>query len=93
MQAVNLAACFGVSRIILIGFDMNLRAGSHWHGDHGKGLTNPSLTQIAEWADAMDGAAGQLAAIGVSVINASLTSALKNYPKMTLSEAVTEFRI
>lgn len=92
-QAVNLAACFGASRIILIGFDMTLAGGSHWHGDHTGGLTNPSKVKIRQWATAMDGAAVDLLHIGVEVLNASPVSSLTAYPKMTLSEAAKCFHL
>jgi hypothetical protein len=42
-QAVNLAAQFGASRIILIGFDMTDRGGKHWYGrNHWPMSNNPT---------------------------------------------------
>lgn len=92
-QAVNLAANLGAARIILVGFDMNLKAGTHWHGDHEGGLTNPTDMKIKQWAAAMDAAADDLRGIGVEVINASPVSSLTAYPKMTLCEAAKCFHL
>jgi hypothetical protein len=87
-QAVNMAACFGATRIVLVGFDMTLEGGSHWHGDHGTGLSNPTQKRMAEWRRDMDAAASDLARIGVEAINASKVSALVNYRKAPLLDAV-----
>mgnify|MGYP002145968013 CR=1 FL=1 len=37
-QALNLALQFGCTRIILVGYDMRLDKGLHWHGAHPKEL-------------------------------------------------------
>lgn len=87
-QSLNLAAQFGAKKIILVGYDMRLDKGTHWHGKHSVGLNNPSQKNIDGWRKAIDGAAKSLAALGILVINASLVSALNNYPKMTLEEAL-----
>lgn len=87
-QALNLAVQFGAKRIILVGFDMRLDHGVHWHGPHGKGLNNPRDPLFASWRDALNGAAPTLAALGVEVLNASAISALTAYPIMDLREAV-----
>lgn len=87
-QAVNLAANLGASRILLVGFDMQLDGGSHWHGDHGPGLTNPTGEKIQRWRSDLDAAAPALAEAGVEVINTSRVSALTAYRKADLLEAV-----
>lgn len=86
-QALNVAVQFMCRRIILVGFDMTLAAGVHWHGAHPKGMNNPSDGNVRRWRDCLDAAADQLDAAGIDVINASATSALQRYPKMTLMEA------
>ena len=90
-QAVNMAANFGADRIVLVGFDMTLSGGSHWHGDHGQGLSNPTERRVSEWRRDMDAAAFDLERAGVEVINASPVSALRNYRKVPLVEAVKGF--
>jgi hypothetical protein len=86
-QALNLAVQFGAKRIILVGYDMHLDRGRHWHGDHPKGLHNPLPGNVRRWRAAIDKNAPLLKAFGVTVINASMESALTAFPKMSLLEA------
>lgn len=86
-HCLNLAAQFGVKRIVLVGYDMRCDQGLHWHGPHPSGLNNPTASNIARWCRAVDGAAETLTKMGIEVVNCSPTSALKNYPKMNLGEA------
>jgi len=88
-QAINLAVQTGAARIGLIGFDMSLAAGVHWHGRHGGGLNNPRADVIAGWRYDLDAAAPKLAALGVEVVNLSAQSALTAYRHMTLEEALS----
>jgi hypothetical protein len=88
-QALNLAVQFGARRIILVGYDMRLDKGLHWHGRHPAGLNNPTDKNVARWRRAVDDAAPALRALGIEVINTSMESALGNYPKMSLGEALT----
>lgn len=86
--AINLAVQFGPpAKIILAGYDMNVDAGIHWHGPHPKGMNNPRPDTIAKWRKILDGEAATLRRLGVDVVNASPSSALVNYPKMSLAEA------
>jgi hypothetical protein len=87
-HAINLAVQFGVSKIILIGFDMRIDQGLHWHGKHERGLNNPTKSNVKRWRNCVDGAAATLTSMGITVINASPVSALRNYPKMDLIEAL-----
>lgn len=86
-QALNIAVHFRCRKIILVGYDMTLANGVHWHGKHPRGMNNPSEQNIARWRRCIDAAADTLRSIGVDVVNASAISALMNYPKMTLTEA------
>jgi hypothetical protein len=86
--ALNLAVQFGVSRMVLVGYDMRVDRGLHWHGKHGDGLNNPADDTVRKWRRMIDGQAPVLAALGVVVINASPISALASYPKMSLMEAL-----
>ena len=72
---------------------MTLEGGTHWHGAHKGGLTNPPHGKIRQWAAAIDAAADDLHSIGVEVVNASPVSSLMAYPKMTLSEAAKCFHL
>jgi hypothetical protein len=86
--ALNLAVQFGASNIILVGFDMTIRYGSHWHGDHPAGMNNPRPGNVERWRRAIDAAAAQLAPIGIRVFNCSPISTLKACPKVTFQEAL-----
>jgi len=86
-QAINLVVRAGPPRVIgLVGADMRLDYGIHWHGPHGEGLNNPRETTISCWRESIDGIAGQLADLGVTVLNLSPVSTLKNYRMTTLRE-------
>lgn len=84
-QALNIAVQFGAKRIVLVGFDMRLDRGIHWHGRHPKGLNNPQDLNIVRWRKAINGAAVELAELGVEVLNASPVSTLTAFPKVDLA--------
>lgn len=89
-QALNLAVQFGAKRILLVGYDMRVDFGEHWHGRHPPGLNNPCpVGNLPRWIKAFEGSAGVLAALGVNVINCSPVSALANYPKSTITRALS----
>lgn len=85
--AVNLAVQFGVSRIILVGFDCRIDKGRHWHADHPISLNNPTVKTVARWRRVLDDAAPTFRALDIEVLNASPVSALAAYPKVTLEQA------
>jgi hypothetical protein len=87
-HALNLAVQFGAARIVLVGYDMTLAGGLHWHGRHPPRLNNPTGKALVRWADILDAQAPLLAALGVEVVNASPVSALSAYPKVSLEEAL-----
>lgn len=78
----------GATRLILVGFDMRIDRGLHWHGKHDRGLNNPTERNIVKWRGIIDGSAARLAALGVSVINCSAVSELEAFPKIPLEEAI-----
>ncbi|MGE0366950.1 MAG: hypothetical protein AB7Q00_14580 [Phycisphaerales bacterium] len=90
-QALNLAVQFGAKRIILVGFDMTVEYGTHWHGDHPGLLRNPEADLIDKWRRTLDKQSMPLREAGVTVLNASPYSALEAYPKLTLMEALNAF--
>lgn len=86
-QAINLAVHFGCRRIILIGYDMQHTGGkSHWHGDHPQGLNNAQ--RVESWIPFYDDLAVELKKIGVEVINCTIETALKCFPRADLREAL-----
>lgn len=87
-QAINLAAHFKPSRIILVGFDMSIDKGLHWHGSHSYGLHNPKIQHIHRWRRCTDNAYHALSRMGVGCFNTSMDSALTVWPKMSLEDAL-----
>ena len=87
-HAVNLAVQFGAARLVLVGYDMTLAFGVHWHGRHGGHLNNPSAKALARWAAVLDAQGPLLASLGIEVFNTSPTSALEAFPYATLEEAL-----
>jgi hypothetical protein len=86
-QALNLAVQFGARKIVLVGYDLRVDHGLHWHGPHPKGMNNPG-NGLGRWRRSIDGAMSDLAKLDIQVINASMVSMLQNYPKMTFAEAM-----
>ena len=84
-QCINLAVQFGARRIMLVGFDMHpedKHDRPHWYGRNAwPGSWNPSEKDYVRWRGAIDGAADELNKRRIFVVNASLRSALQNYPK------------
>lgn len=82
-QAINFAYHRGVSRIVLLGFDMQHTGGrAHWHPDHPKGLGNAE--GIGGWIKYFGPLASDLAAEGVDVVNCSPETALKCFRRESL---------
>lgn len=86
-HAVNLAIQFGARRIALVGFDMRLDRGNHWH-EPIKGVRPPDIGQMIQNRKAFDGCAPQFTKLGVEVVNASPASALREYPFVDLENWV-----
>lgn len=87
-QCLNLAVQFQASKIIMVGFDMTVAHGVHWHGKHPVGMNNPTEKNAERWRRCIDAAADVIAELGIRVINASPISALVKYDKMGLLEAL-----
>jgi hypothetical protein len=85
-QAVNLAMLRGVSRIVLVGFDMRHVDGkAHFFGDHPGGLHN--RTDYRDFIQRFT-YAGKFAR--VPIVNATPGSALTCFPMLSLDEALCE---
>lgn len=86
-QAVNLAVHLGAAKIVLLGFDMQDRAGvDHWFGCH-PWKTRPNYRLFLEYWPTL---VAPLKAAGVSIVNATKDSALTCFPYQPLSEALTQ---
>lgn len=86
-QVLNLAFLMGVSRIVLLGYDMQPgpNGETHWHGDH-KSPTPLSIV-VPRWLKHFETVAKELAAAGVNVINCTRETALTCFERQPL-EAV-----
>jgi hypothetical protein len=91
-QALNLAVQFGASRILLVGYDMNIMKGLHWHGRHGAGLSNPKQASVDKWRAQLDAQAPIFEQLGIEVLIASPHSALTAYRRVDLLEALSHGR-
>ncbi len=87
-QAINLAVHFGVSRIVLLGYDMHTNGPeTHWHAGHPRdrpgsqeeALQNLFLPRFKHLVE-------PLRAEGIEVINATPDSALKLWPFIPLEK-------
>lgn len=87
-HAFNLAVQQLPKKIILVGYDMTIKNGLHWHGSHQQGMNNPREKNIGRWIRALDATAEIVAVMGIKVINASAVSMLQRFEKMTLQEAL-----
>jgi hypothetical protein len=92
-QAMNLAIQFGATGIALVGIDCNLEHGEHWHGRHPYHMNNPAPSNVKRWHKAFDGVAASLRKMEIDVVNCSPISALSNYPKMTVPEALARWQL
>jgi len=87
-HAINLAVQFKVRKIILVGYDMHLRAGLHWHGAHKGRCSNPTEPNVPRWRRVVDTAYETLSNVGIAGFNCSPDSALTKWPKCSLDEAM-----
>lgn len=87
-QAVNIVVQFGVTSIILVGFDLK---GEHWYGRNKFPMNNPAESNFKRWLDGFNAAAPGLKKMGVEVVNASLDSRITCFPKMTLEETLQKW--
>lgn len=88
--AINVAVLFGVSRVLLLGYDMGYDKGqpSHFFGDHPKGLRadSPYLAFIEIFALMVE----PLRALGVQVVNCSRQTRLTCFDRQPLRQALPD---
>ncbi len=85
-QAIGLAVHLGAARIVLLGYDMQagLLGANHFHGEHPWRSTPPYAAFLPMFRFLVE----PLKALGITVVNASRVSAVTDFPKMTLEEAL-----
>lgn len=88
-QLFNLLVQFGVTGILLIGFDMHNNGGVHWYGPN-KWLmsSNPIETNFQRWRRAFNDAKPLIGKLGIDVVNASPHSELKCFRRASIEEAL-----
>lgn len=85
-QALNLATQFGATAILLLGFDLQ---GGHWYGrNNWANANNPDASNFPRWRRAFEAAAPDLKKSGIDVVNASPSSTLNCFPKMSVDDAL-----
>lgn len=88
-QALNLAVNWGCRRIALVGFDMHLNDGAHWHEDHPRGMLNPTPSGVRKWKSGFERAAAQLRG-KVDVFNCNPQSGLRCFPFARLKDVAID---
>ena len=86
-QAINLAMHFGAARIVLLGYDLQVRHGqTHFFGDH------PWSAQpmFADFRPLYDTLVKPLAQLGIEIVNASAETALTCFPRASLADVLPE---
>lgn len=76
------------AKILLVGYDLRIDLGLHWHGPHNGGLNNPWAPNVERWRRCLDETHEVVRSLGIRTINCSPVSALQNFPKMDLLEAI-----
>jgi len=86
-QSIGLTASFGASEIVLLAFDMQRTGGvSHHHGDHPKELRQSS--PFATWLRSFKALSKDLKSANIRVVNASRSTALEDFDRVPLDEAL-----
>lgn len=85
-RAIQLAVQQGARRIILLGYDCDIEAGTHWHGDHPSALKNPDNVSVSRWHVEFSRLVPLLDK--VEILNCSRRSALTCFPISTFETAL-----
>jgi hypothetical protein len=88
-QAMHLAVHLGVSRIVLLGYDMKNGRGNrrHWFGSHPGRLD--SRGNFSGWLRAFDKLAGVLKAKEIEVVNCTPDTALRAFRRLPLDQVIS----
>lgn len=86
-QAMNLAYLRGATRIILLGYDMQVNGKAHWFGSHPKenGMTDGAYSS---YVPRFDSIAVDLTSEGVQVVNCTRETALHQFPRAKLEDVL-----
>jgi hypothetical protein len=84
-QAINLAYLLGAGTIILLGYDMGATGNTHFFGSHPPSMSNGSYKSFVPRFDQLS---KDLHAEGVEVINCTPTTALTQFRRCSLPDAL-----
>lgn len=87
-QAVHVAMQAGAKKILLCGMDHTVLHGTHWHGDHPRGFSNPNESLCHTWTTSFRTLAQAAAVRGITIYNCSPISTIDCVPKLSLEEAL-----
>lgn len=79
MRAIELAASFGAETILLLGYDVSIKHGVHWHGPH-RSTKNPDSDRCRKWHEQFARTSAKLKQSGIKVINVSRYTELRCFP-------------
>lgn len=82
LRAIQLAIRLGARRVLLLGYDCCIDAGSHWHGDHPVELKNPNIASVARWHTEYSRLGANIS--DIEILNCSRRSALACFPLSTI---------
>lgn len=87
-QAINVAVQLGASRVVLLGYDMQLgpKGRSHWFGKHPRGLQKDAC--FSSFRSAFNSMVKPLRQAGVEVLNCSRETALTAFPRAALADVL-----
>ncbi|MEE9647937.1 hypothetical protein [Enterobacter soli] len=85
-MAIQFAASLGAKSIYLLGYDCSVSEGAHFHGQHSKGLRNPTTNSVAKWQNEFAGVRDQLAHI--EILNCSRRTELACFPLKSLEAVI-----
>lgn len=86
-QAIHLAATFGATKIVLLGFDMQRTGGKeHWHGKHEGKL--PNGAGFGPWMRALEVLARDLRRAEIEVVNCTRVTAMRSFRRAPLEETL-----
>jgi hypothetical protein len=88
LRGIYLAQRLGANPILMVGFDMHPRNGTHWHPPRGN-LRNPGASEMRAWRNETEWAAERFKEKGVFVVNCTPGSALTKYPYIPLNVALS----
>lgn len=85
-QAINLAVHLGVSKVILLGYDMQRgpKGEEHFFGDH----PNKSKSPFDKFVKRFESLVGPLSKVGVEVVNCTRETALTMFPREALERVL-----